>query len=79
MPIRLRITPENRFKLTESALFMIFLVSFLSFLCYNKLTICFKMCFSRVYRIPQRIAADFFLQKSNTEGKSYETGKRGNS
>ena len=66
------------------AFFMIFLVSLLSFLCYNNLTICFNLCPCRgtgaLRRAPiRRRAAGFSLQRDTTEGRSYETGKRGNS
>ena len=68
----------------KPAFFMIFLVSLLSFLCYNNLTICFNLCPCRgtgaLWRASiGRRAAGFSLQRDTTEGRSYETGKRGNS
>ena len=68
----------------KPAFFMIFLVSLLSFLCYNNLTICFNLCPCRgTGALRQasigRRAAGFSLQRDTTEGRSYETGKRGNS
>ena len=68
----------------KPAFFMIFLISLLSFLCYNNLTICFNLCpcrdtgALRLASIGHR-AAGFSLQRDITEGRSYETGKRGNS
>ena len=69
---------------TKPAFFMIFLVSLLSFLCYNNLTICFNLCPCRGTGALRRAsirrrAAGFSLQRDTTEGRSYETGKRGNS
>ena len=68
----------------KPAFFMIFLVSLLSFLCYNNLTICFNLCPCRGTGALRRAsigrrAAWFSLQRDTTEGRSYETGKRGNS
>ena len=68
----------------KPAFFMIFLVSLLSFLCYNNLTICFNLCPCRGTGALRRAsirrrAAGFSLQRDTTEGRSYETGKRGNS
>ena len=68
----------------KPAFFMIFLVSLLSFLCYNNLTICFNLCPCRGTGTLRRAsirrrAAGFSLQRDTTEGRSYETGKRGNS
>ena len=68
----------------KPAFFMIFLVSLLSFLCYNNLTICFNLCPCRGtgalrQASIRRRAAGFSLQRDTTEGRSYETGKRGNS
>ena len=75
---------KNGPKYSQSALFMIFLVSLLSFLCYNNLTICFNLCPCRGTGALRRAsirrrAAGFSLQRDTTEGRSYETGKRGNS
>ena len=68
----------------KPAFFMIFLVSLLSFLCYNNLTICFNLCPCRGTGALRRAsirrrAVGFSLQRDTTEGRSYETGKRGNS
>ena len=68
----------------KPAFFMIFLVSLLSFLCYNNLTICFNLCPCRGTGALRRASirrrvAGFPLQRDTTEGRSYETGKRGNS
>ncbi len=68
----------------KTSIFMIFLVSLLSFLCYNNLTICFNLCPCRGTGALRRAsirrrAAGFSLQRDTTEGRSYETGKRGNS
>ena len=68
----------------KPAFFMIFLVSLLSFLCYNNLTICFNLCPCRGTGALRRAsirrrAAGSSLQRDTTEGRSYETGKRGNS
>ena len=68
----------------KPAFFMIFLISLLSFLCYNNLTICFNLCPCRGTGALRRAsighrAAGFSLQRDTTEGRSYETGKRGNS
>ena len=64
----------------KPAFFMIFLVSLLSFLCYNNLTICFNLCPCRGTGALRRAsirrrAAGFSLQRDTTEGRSYETGK----
>ena len=76
--------PKNCSECGKSAFFMIFLVSLLRFLCYNNLTICFNLCPCRGTGALRRAsigrrAAGFSLQRDTTEGRSYETGKRGNS
>ena len=60
-------------KSATTAFFMVFRISLLAFLCYNDSTISLKMR-------PCRNTEDLFsVQRDHTEGKSYETGKRGNS
>ena len=60
-------------KSATTAFFMVFRISLLAFLCYNDGTISLK-------KGPRRnTEAPFSVQRDHTEGKSYETGKRGNS
>ena len=62
-----------RHKSATTAFFMAFRISLLAFLCYNDGTISLK-------KGPRRnTEAPFSVQRDHTEGKSYETGKRGNS
>ena len=83
-PQGLRTFPAKSRSKRKTSIFMIFLVSLLSFLCYNSLTICFNLCPCRGTGALRRAsigrrAAGFSLQRDTTEGRSYETGKRGNS